>query len=102
MISTFFVVEVGLRMYAMTPKFYFSKRYWFNIVDFVIVVISFLGSISEIIAIFGSQYFASLQLIKFSTILRVVRIVKLFRVIRIYTEHHQFKRSMRQFVSQVR
>ena len=36
-------------MYAMTPKFYFSKKYWFNTVDFAIVVIGFLGSIIEII-----------------------------------------------------
>ena len=50
-ISIFFVFEVALRMYAMTPKWYFSKRYWFNSLDFVIVVIGFLGSLVEIILI---------------------------------------------------
>ena len=40
-------------MYAMTPKFYFSRRYWFNMVDFAIVVIGFISSLVEIIMIFG-------------------------------------------------
>ena len=50
-ISTFFIAEVAMRMYAMTPKWYFSKRYWFNSLDFVIVLIGFLGSLIEIILI---------------------------------------------------
>ena len=48
-ISTFFVLEVGLRMYAMTPKSYFSKKHWFNTIDFAIVIMSVAGSVAEII-----------------------------------------------------
>ena len=51
-ISTFFVLEVAMRMYAMTPTWYFSKRYWFNTLDFVIVVIGFVGSLIEIVLIY--------------------------------------------------
>ena len=51
-ISTFFVLEVAMRMYAMTPTWYFSTRYWFNTLDFVIVVIGFVGSLIEIVLIY--------------------------------------------------
>ena len=51
-ISTFFVLEVAMRMYAMTPTWYFSARYWFNTLDFVIVIIGFVGSLIEIVLIY--------------------------------------------------
>ena len=41
-----------MRMYAMTPTWYFSTRYWFNTLDFVIVVIGFVGSLIEIVLIY--------------------------------------------------
>ena len=39
-------------MYAMSPKTYFSKRYWFNAIDFAIVIIGFIGSFIEIVVIY--------------------------------------------------
>ena len=48
-ISVFFIFEIGLRMFSMTPKVYFSKRYWYNVLDSIFIILGFAFGIVEII-----------------------------------------------------
>ena len=51
-ISVYFVFEIALRMFAMTLAIYFSKRYWYNIIDSIIVAVGLILSVVDILFIF--------------------------------------------------
>ena len=55
-ISVFFIVEIGLRMFCMTPQVYFSKRYWYNVLDSIFIILGFAFGIVEIILMQVIQY----------------------------------------------
>ena len=38
--------QVFCRVIALTPKLFFSKKSWYNIVDFIIVIFAFAASIA--------------------------------------------------------
>ena len=43
--------QVFCRVIALTPKLFFSKKSWYNIVDFVVVILAFAASIATYIMI---------------------------------------------------
>lgn len=94
-ISIIFLVEIGMRIFAMTPRVYFSTRYWYNILDSLFAVVSCICSIVEV-AILNNTIMG----LGFTSVLRGVRFVKVVRIARIYFEHHTMKRSLRQTVRQ--
>ena len=51
-ISVYFVLEIALRMFAMTLAIYISKRYWYNIVDSIIVAMGLILSVVDILFIY--------------------------------------------------
>ena len=51
-ISVYFVLEIALRMFAMTLAIYVSKRYWYNIVDSIIVAAGLILSVVDILFIY--------------------------------------------------
>ena len=38
-------------MVALTPKLFFSKKSWYNIVDFIVVILAFAASIATLIMV---------------------------------------------------
>jgi len=50
-LSVYFLFEVFCRVIALTPKLFFSKKSWYNIVDFVVVILAFAASIATYIMI---------------------------------------------------
>ena len=50
-LSSYFVIEIVARIHAVTPAVFFSRKWWFNSVDFVVVVVSFVVSLSVTIVI---------------------------------------------------
>ena len=51
-ISVYFVLEIVLRMFAMTLAIYFSKRYWYNILDSIIVALGLILSVVDLLFIY--------------------------------------------------
>jgi len=90
LITIWFVIELVLRIVALTPQTFFSR--WYNVVDFAVVLITFIIVIS---AASGSGEWAE----KLS-IFTIFRFVRLFRLIRICTERKQLETAARQMVSQ--
>jgi len=101
-----------LRIFALKPSVFFSRKGWFNSVDFVVVTLTFVISVAY--AFIVAQIEANedecwpdedsrkaVTYLRALVILRFVRFVRLIRMIRLYTEHHMIKRAVRQTVSQV-
>lgn len=122
-LSSYFVLEIIARIFAVTASVFFSRKWWFNTVDFIVVVISFVVSLSVTIVIGqivkeihndealdnlcdtwdDQKHTGNNSWLEWSRILvflRILRVVRLIRLTRIYTEHHQVKKAMRQLVSQ--
>jgi hypothetical protein len=49
-------LEIIARIHAVTPSVFFSRKWWFNTVDFVVVVVSFIVSLSVTIVIGIGRY----------------------------------------------
>ena len=43
--------QVFCRVIALTPKLFFSKKSWYNIVDFVVVILAFAASIATLVMV---------------------------------------------------
>jgi len=50
-LTVYFLFEVFCRVIALTPKLFFSKKSWYNIVDFVVVILAFAASIATFIMV---------------------------------------------------
>lgn len=126
-ISVYFVLEIAIRMFALKPRVFFRRKHWFNIVDFVIVLVTFVISVAytivvELAVAEGADCWQEhldnddaikdtlaqtdadnvLTVMRILVAIRFVRLFRLARFIRLYTEHHQLKRAIRQKVSQVK
>ena len=64
-ISVFFIFEIGLRMFSMTPQVYFSKRYWYNALDSIFITLGFVFGIVELVLMQVMQYSLNIVLIYF-------------------------------------
>ena len=62
-ISVFFIFEIGLRMFSMTPQVYFSKRYWYNVLDSIFITLGFVFGIVELVLMQVMQYSLNIFLI---------------------------------------
>jgi len=89
-LTLWFVVELLLRIVALTPPVFFSR--WYNVVDFAVVCITFIIVIT---ATTGAGQWAE----NFS-ILTVIRFVRLVRMFRMCTERKQLETAARQMISQ--
>ena len=47
----YFIAEIGLRIFALTPSVFFKRKHWFNAVDLAIVAGTFLVSLVYTVAI---------------------------------------------------
>ena len=50
-LSSYFVIEIIARIHAVTSSVFFSRKWWFNTVDFIVVVLSFAVSLSVTIVV---------------------------------------------------
>ncbi|TRY63667.1 hypothetical protein TCAL_08699 [Tigriopus californicus] len=87
--TIYFVVEIFLRLIALTQPVFFAT--WYNVVDFAVVLITL------VIVIVGMTHNTWAERLSLLTLLRLVRI---FRLIRLYTEKQQIETAARQMVSQ--
>ena len=99
-ISIIFLIEICMRMFAMTPRVYFSKRYWYNMCDSMFVIVGLALSIVEVTLMSLHNNEDDVRGLGLVSMLRSVRLVKLMRIARIYFEHHSIKRALRQTVRQ--
>ena len=101
------VIQVSpRRIFALRPKIFFSRKSWFNILDFCIVVVTFASGVAHtaISRMNTDQDICEGKLgaVRILVILRVFRFARLLRMVRLFTEHYQLKKAFRQKVSQVR
>ena len=47
----YFVLEIGLRAFALRPKVFLDRRHWFNAIDLVIVVVTFAISVAYVVVV---------------------------------------------------
>ena len=94
------------RIFALRPSIFFSRKSWFNILDFCIVVVTFASGVAHTaisrlntdIYICEGKFKGAVRIL---VILRVFRFARLLRMVRLFTEHYQLKKAFRQKVSQV-
>jgi len=89
-ITCYFVVEICLRILALTQKVFFSA--WYNVVDFAVVLCTF-------VVVAAAQVPGNAWSDKW-TLVSVLRLVRLVRFVRLYTEKKQVETAARQLVSQ--
>jgi len=114
-ISVYFVIEVILRISALTPKVFFSKRSWHNIVDFVVVILSFAATIVAFVIISDipmnekeevdghmceKKDDDAVKTFSLLVIIRVVRVFRFVRLLRLYFEHRRMVNGIRQLISE--
>ena len=106
-ISVYFVVEVFLRIVALTPAVFFSKKSWHNIIDFIVVVLAFGATIAVSVIIDNINEEVKTDKLceknddgkRFSKLLVIIRFIRIFRFVRlfrIYFEHRRLVRGVRQ------
>ena len=114
-ISVYFTLEVILRIVALTPKVFFSKRSWHNIIDFVVVILAFAATIAAAVIIDNipeeereqrGEYEceredeATGKQFSLLVIIRVIRIFRFVRLVRLYFEHRRVVKGVRQRISE--
>jgi len=121
-LSVYFLIEVILRVIALTPQVFFSKKSWHNIIDFLVVILAFAATIATVVIINniasedkvtpegeewtegpwceksdengnGSKKARNLALI---VALRFIRIFRFIRLLRLYFEHRNVVKGVRQ------
>ena len=106
-ISVYFVVEVFLRIVALTPGVFFSKKSWHNIIDFIVVILAFGATIAVSVIIDNINEENKLDKLceendngkRFSKLLVVIRFIRIFRFVRlfrVYFEHRRLVKGVRQ------
>ena len=112
-ISVYFVIEVILRIIALTPKVFFRRKSWDNILDFVVVILAFAASIATVIIVDSideddkeerNGYICEKASVysEFNLLvgIRIFRIFRFVRIIRVYLEHRRMVKGVRQRISE--
>ena len=112
-ISVYFVIEVLLRIIALTPKVFFRRKSWDNILDFVVVILAFAASIATVIIVDSideddkeerNGYICEKANVysEFNLLvgIRIFRIFRFVRIIRVYLEHRRMVKGVRQRISE--
>ena len=112
-ISVYFVIEVILRIIALTPKVFFRRKSWDNILDFVVVILAFAASIATVIIVDSideddkeerNGYICEKANVysEFNLLvgIRIFRIFRFVRIIRVYLEHRRMVKGVRQRISE--
>uniref|UniRef100_A0A2R5LGG5 Putative tyrosine-protein phosphatase tpte n=1 Tax=Ornithodoros turicata TaxID=34597 RepID=A0A2R5LGG5_9ACAR len=84
----FFVVELLLRLYVQGPAVFFRR--WYNVVDFVVVIVSFITT----------TIYASIEMSGYVKLIVIGRVVRVVGLIRIYTEKKNLTHGARLVVSE--
>ena len=96
---------MALRIFALRPKIFFSRKSWFNVLDFCIVFVTFALGVALIVIVGGYDDYdvchKTWGTVRILVVLRVFRFFRLIRMLRLFTEHYQLKKAFRQKVSQV-
>jgi len=109
-LSTYFVIEVFLRIVALTPKVFFSKASWHNIVDFFVVILAFAATIAATVIIanidddekephpdgYSCEKEGTGKKFSLIVVVRCIRIFRFVRLLRIYFEHRNVVKGVRQ------
>ncbi|KAB7504423.1 Phosphatidylinositol 3,4,5-trisphosphate 3-phosphatase TPTE2 [Armadillidium nasatum] len=88
--STYFVIEVLLRIFGLGWWTYFSK--WYNALDFIIVMATFILSVLMVIIEDMDSNPANL--------LVILRLIRLVRIMRLFWQRRHIQVGARQFISQ--
>eukprot|EP00090_Calanus_glacialis_P039784 TRINITY_DN6927_c0_g1_i6.p1 TRINITY_DN6927_c0_g1~~TRINITY_DN6927_c0_g1_i6.p1 ORF type:complete len:599 (-),score=158.90 TRINITY_DN6927_c0_g1_i6:76-1872(-) len=114
-LSIYFVIEVFLRIIALTPKVFFSRASWHNIVDFFVVILAFAATIAAMVIIANideeekevvdghvceKSEESTGKKFSFIVVVRFIRIFRFVRLLRIYFEHRNVVKSVRQRISE--
>ena len=106
-ISVYFLVEVFLRIVALTPPVFFSKKSWHNIIDFIVVILAFGATIAVSVIIDNINEEEKIDKLcektddgkRFSKLLVIIRFIRIFRFVRlfrVYFEHRRLVKGVRQ------
>jgi len=119
-LSWYFLLEVVLRIFALSPKVFFRKSSWDNILDLVVVLLALAASIAAMVVIGGmseeelywvedpvygryqceggsgvnGKHFGMI------VILRFVRVFRFVRLLRLYFDHKNLIKSVRAKISE--
>lgn len=85
----YFILEVALRLTAKGPKEFFGQ--WFNVVDLIIIVISFIVTVVYTAVDLGFGY---------AKLVVAGRLIRIVVFIRLWTERKHLVKGARQMVSQ--
>ncbi|XP_035206861.1 phosphatidylinositol 3,4,5-trisphosphate 3-phosphatase TPTE2-like isoform X2 [Stegodyphus dumicola] len=85
----YFLFEVFLRVLAKGPKHFFNE--WFNVVDLVVVIISFIVTVIYTSVDLGFGY---------AKLVVAGRLIRIVTFVRLYTERKHLVKGARQMVSQ--
>jgi len=114
-LSIYFVIEVVLRIIALTPKVFFSRASWHNIVDFFVVFLAFAATIAAMVIIENIADDEKEEIdghlcekseettgkkFSFIVVIRFIRLFRFVRLLRIYFEHRNVVKSVRQRISE--
>eukprot|EP00092_Neocalanus_flemingeri_P005758 GFUD01006198.1.p1 GENE.GFUD01006198.1~~GFUD01006198.1.p1 ORF type:complete len:598 (-),score=127.12 GFUD01006198.1:1009-2802(-) len=115
-LSVYFVIEVFLRVIALTPKVFFSRASWHNIVDFIVVILAFAATVAAMVIIANvgkddtevdangyvceKSEDSTGKKFSFIVVIRFIRIFRFVRLLRIYFEHRNVVKSVRQRISE--
>lgn len=126
-LSVYFLIEVFMRVVALTPKVFFSKKSWHNVVDFIVVLLAFGATVAAVVIIGnieaknkvtpsgelwnlkeggpwcekdeeGESSREDSRYISLIGALRIIRIFRFVRLLRLYFEHHNVVKGVRQRV----
>ena len=95
-------MEVFLRIVALTPAVFFSKKSWHNIIDFIVVILAFGATLAVSVILDNNVDNINETICKtenFSLLVVVFRFIRIFRfvrLIRIYFEHRRLVKGVRQ------
>ena len=106
-ISVYFLVEVFLRIVALTPPVFFSKKSWHNIIDLIVVILAFGATIAVSVIIDNINEEEKIDKLcektddgkRFSKLLVIIRFIRIFRFVRlfrVYFEHRRLVKGVRQ------
>ena len=100
-------MEVFLRIVALTPPVFFSKKSWHNIIDFIVVILAFGATIAVSVIIDNINEEEKIDKLcektddgkRFSKLLVIIRFIRIFRFVRlfrVYFEHRRLVKGVRQ------
>jgi hypothetical protein len=86
--TSWFIVELLLRMYALGPRTFFltsDDKPW-NIFDFTIVVFSSIDTIMSLATVGADDFLGDVSLFRILRLIRITRVLRIIRVMRFFKD----------------